>query len=79
MEARAQNATPVLTTIGVDIGKDVFHIVGFGADVNRGTKPRPLLQTSSGSRGACCETTKHSICSIPRSRPSEPKPRIGRD
>jgi hypothetical protein len=32
MEARAQNATPVLTTIGVDIGKDVFHIVGFGAD-----------------------------------------------
>jgi hypothetical protein len=32
MEARAQNATPVLTTIGVDIGRDVFHIVGFGAD-----------------------------------------------
>jgi transposase len=32
MEARAQNATPVLTTIGVEIGKDVFHIVGFGAD-----------------------------------------------
>jgi hypothetical protein len=32
MEARAQNVTPVLTTIGVDIGKDVFHIVGFGAD-----------------------------------------------
>jgi hypothetical protein len=31
MEARAQNATPVLTTIGIDIGKDVFHIVGFGA------------------------------------------------
>jgi transposase len=28
MEARA----PVLTTIGVDIGKDVFHIVGFDAD-----------------------------------------------
>jgi transposase len=32
MEARAQSATPVLTTIGVDIGKDVFHIVGFDAD-----------------------------------------------
>jgi hypothetical protein len=32
MEVRAQNATPVLTMIGVDIGKDVFHIVGFGAD-----------------------------------------------
>ena len=32
MEARAQNATPVLTTIGVDIGKDVFHIVGFDSD-----------------------------------------------
>ena len=32
MEARTQNTTPVLTTIGVDIGKDVFHIVGFDAD-----------------------------------------------
>jgi hypothetical protein len=32
MEARTQNAAPVLTTIGVDIGKDVFRIVGFGAD-----------------------------------------------
>jgi transposase len=32
MEARAQNATPVLATIGVDIGKDVFHIVGFDSD-----------------------------------------------
>jgi hypothetical protein len=32
MEARAQSSTPVLTTIGVDIGKDVFHIVGFDAD-----------------------------------------------
>lgn len=31
MEARTQNAAPVLTTIGVDIGKDVFHIVGFDA------------------------------------------------
>jgi transposase len=32
MEARTQNAIPVLTTIGVDIGKDIFHIVGFDAD-----------------------------------------------
>src|SRR6202045_2360022 len=32
MEARTQNTTPVLTTIGVDIGKDVIHIVGFDAD-----------------------------------------------
>jgi hypothetical protein len=32
MKARTQNAIPVLTTIGVDIGKDIFHIVGFGAD-----------------------------------------------
>src|ERR1700731_4194500 len=32
MEAKTQNPTPVLTTIGVDIGKDVFHIVGFDAD-----------------------------------------------
>ena len=34
MEAKTQNAAPVLTTIGVDIGKDVFHIVGFDADGN---------------------------------------------
>src|ERR1700747_479228 len=32
MVARTQNAAPVLTTIGVDIGKDIFHIVGFDAD-----------------------------------------------
>ena len=32
MEARTQSAAPVLTTIGVDIGKEVFHIVGFDAD-----------------------------------------------
>ena len=32
MEARAENSTPVLTSIGIDIGKDVFHIVGFDAD-----------------------------------------------
>lgn len=31
MEARAENSTPVLTSIGIDIGKDVFHIVGFDA------------------------------------------------
>jgi hypothetical protein len=30
MKARTQNAIPVLTAIGVDIGKDIFHIVGFG-------------------------------------------------
>ena len=32
MEARTQKANPVLMTIGLDIGKDVFHIVGFDAD-----------------------------------------------
>ena len=32
MKTRTQNAIPVLTTIGVDIGNDIFHIVGFGAD-----------------------------------------------
>jgi hypothetical protein len=32
MKARTHNAIPVLTTIGVDIGKDIFHIVGFDAD-----------------------------------------------
>jgi transposase len=32
MEARTQNAAPMLTAIGVNIGKDVFHIVGFDAD-----------------------------------------------
>jgi hypothetical protein len=32
MKARPLNAIPELTAIGVDIGKDIFHIVGFGAD-----------------------------------------------
>jgi hypothetical protein len=32
MEARTQNAAPVLTTIGIDIRKNFFHIVGFDAD-----------------------------------------------
>jgi transposase len=32
MEAKSKSAAPVLTTIGVDIGKDVFHIVGFSVD-----------------------------------------------
>ena len=32
MKARTQNANPVLMTVGLDIGKDVFHIVGFDAD-----------------------------------------------
>ena len=32
MEAKTQSAAPVLTAIGVDIGKDVFHIVGFSSD-----------------------------------------------
>jgi predicted NBD/HSP70 family sugar kinase len=32
METRAENAAPAPTTIGIDIGKEVFHIVGFDAD-----------------------------------------------
>ena len=31
MEPRTPNAAPVPTTIGIDIGKDVFHVVGFDA------------------------------------------------
>jgi transposase len=29
---QAENRAPALTSIGIDIGKDVFHVVGFGAD-----------------------------------------------
>jgi transposase len=32
METRAENAAPSPTTIGIDIGKEVFHVVGFDAD-----------------------------------------------
>jgi hypothetical protein len=32
MEATTHNSAPVLATIGVDIGKDIFHIVGFSQD-----------------------------------------------
>jgi transposase len=32
IKARTQNAISVLTMVGVDIGKDIFRIVGFGAD-----------------------------------------------
>ena len=32
MEPKRENSFPTLTTIGVDIGKDVFHVVGFDAE-----------------------------------------------
>ena len=32
MCTRAESISPALATIGIDIGKEVFHIVGFGAD-----------------------------------------------
>jgi transposase len=32
MEAHAANAIVSLASIGIDIGKDIFHVVGFGAD-----------------------------------------------
>lgn len=31
MNAKAETAVPVLSSIGIDIGKDVFHLVGFDA------------------------------------------------
>jgi transposase len=49
MEARTQNAAPVLPAIGVHIGKDVFHIVGFDADgkiaLRRKIKRLALVET----------------------------------
>jgi transposase len=32
MEASTENFTSSLTVIGIDIGKEIFHLVGFGAD-----------------------------------------------
>jgi transposase len=33
MQARSESAAaPVVTTVGIDIGKDVFHIIGFSAE-----------------------------------------------
>lgn len=32
MASKTDTLTPPLTTVGIDIGKDVFHIVGFGED-----------------------------------------------
>ena len=32
MDTKAENTSTALVTIGIDIGKDVFHIVGFDAD-----------------------------------------------
>ena len=32
MEPKAETMAAPLTAIGVDIGKDVFHLVGFGTD-----------------------------------------------
>ena len=34
MQSSAENAATVPTVIGVDLGKDVFHMVGFDADGN---------------------------------------------
>jgi hypothetical protein len=32
MKQKTETNTPSLVVIGVDIGKAVFHLVGFGAD-----------------------------------------------
>lgn len=32
METKTEDLFPTLTTIGIDIGKDIFHIVGFDTD-----------------------------------------------
>ena len=32
MKFRMESNTPSLAVIGIDIGKEVFHLVGFGAD-----------------------------------------------
>ena len=32
MANTAKHKTPALTSIGIDIGKDVFHLVGFASD-----------------------------------------------
>jgi transposase len=32
MEASTENFTSSLAVIGIDIGKEIFHLVGFGAD-----------------------------------------------
>ena len=32
MQTKFESTAPALTVIGIDIGKDVFHVVGFDAD-----------------------------------------------
>lgn len=32
MQTTRETTTPALTSVGIDIGKDVFHVVGFGPD-----------------------------------------------
>ena len=32
MKPRTESNTASLAVVGIDIGKDVFHLVGFGAD-----------------------------------------------
>ena len=36
MYTRTDEAMLTLTSIGVDIGKDVFHLVGFDGDIHNG-------------------------------------------
>ena len=51
MASRTQHTTSTLTSIGIDIGKDVFHLVGFGADgkigLRRKIKRLALAETFS--------------------------------
>jgi transposase len=48
--------TPALVSIGIDIGKEVFHIVGFGADgmiaFRRKIKRLALIETFKQLRPA---------------------------
>ena len=49
------SATPALASIGIDIGKDVFHLVGF----DRQDRVPPQDQASGASRGVQDPTGLH--------------------
>jgi hypothetical protein len=53
MKPKAETTTAPLAVTGVDIGKDVFHLVGFGADGKIAFRRRIRRLVSETSSRSC--------------------------
>ena len=79
MDTKAENTSTALATIGIDIGKEVFHIVGFGADgkiaFRRKIKRLALTDTfreAAAVRGRHGSVPERALCQ-PHAAPAWPR------